>query len=119
DPGGGWRGDSAIFPRPLWAGVGGGVCARSARRVVGACRRQTPPPRPRPQGAGGYDSAAARLLLRCARCRARDPPPSPPPPLPPAPSWGRLRRGGGGEFFLWRAGLADLSCRGPRRLLDR
>src|SRR5262245_42008233 len=44
-----------VFPRPLWAGVGGGVCARSARGVRGACRRRTPPPSPAHKGRGNVD----------------------------------------------------------------
>src|SRR5262249_58269848 len=57
-----------IFPRPFWAGVGGGDCARQRAKetghasglvaeVVRACWRKTPPPSPRPQGAGGYTEA--------------------------------------------------------------
>src|SRR5262249_11530756 len=46
---------------PGGRGLGEGDGARSARRVLGACRRQTPPPCPRRQGAGEY---LLLLLLR-------------------------------------------------------
>src|SRR5262249_39058282 len=54
----------AAFPRPLWAGAGGGVRARSApenrspvnreRPTLARLPAPDPAPNPRPQGAGEY-----------------------------------------------------------------
>src|SRR5215813_13483236 len=67
------------FPRPLWAGAGGGVRTRSAPEnqtrgiadhpILARLPAPDPAPNPRPQGAGEWSAAACNQASRLPRGR--------------------------------------------------